>query len=83
MTVTRARCVEQRIGGEAVDVEFDLLRRLGITVVEVPGLRNRAAYVEDQMVALVRAGQSHAQREGCADWLLSEVSRPSSDATAS
>lgn len=60
-------------------MEFDLIRRLGVTVVEVPGLRNRAAYVEDQRVALVRSGQTHRALVGCADWLLSEISRPSSE----
>jgi hypothetical protein len=75
--------MEQRVvkGGD-VPVEFEMVRRMGLTVVEVPGLRSRVCYVEDQDVALVRAGMDQASREVCAEWLLTEIASPAS-ATAS
>jgi hypothetical protein len=55
-------------------MEFDLLRRLGIEVVEAPALCVPGAYVAPLNLVVVRAGMSHAAREYCAQYLLSEVS---------
>lgn len=58
-------------------MEFDLVRRFVLAVVEVPGLRAPGCYVEDQDVVMVRAGMSAEERAECADWMLSEVNGPS------
>lgn len=57
-------------------MEFDIVRQLGVTVIEVEGLPRLVSYVDDVGVVLVRAGLDHAMREHCARWLLSEVTRP-------
>jgi hypothetical protein len=56
-------------------MEFDLSRRMGVTVVEVPELDVDIAYVAKHHVALVCAGIPQAAREKAADWLLAEAMR--------
>lgn len=46
---------------------------MGVTVVEVPDLLARVAYVEDQGVAMIREQQSVTARVWCAAWLMQTV----------
>jgi hypothetical protein len=54
-------------------VEFQRVREMGVTVVEVPELLARVAYVEDQGVAMIRAEQTVTARVWCAAWLMRTV----------
>lgn len=58
-------------------MEFDLARRLGVTVVEVPDLDVSVAYVPRHHVALVKAGLDAHERSIAADWVLEEATRES------
>lgn len=58
-------------------MEFDLVRRIGIKVVEVDGLDVCVAYVPERHVALVRTGLEAIARTQAADWLLAEATRES------
>jgi hypothetical protein len=59
--------------GGGSGVEFDLLRRMGVVVQDVPGLCTPASYIAEINLVVVRSGMSHEAREHCAAWLLSEV----------
>lgn len=56
-------------------MEFDLARRMGITVVEVPGLDVDIAYVARHHVALVKEGLPSHARCKAADWVIAEATR--------
>lgn len=56
-------------------MEFDLVRRIGVLVVEVPGLDVDVAYVSRHHVAMVNADLTHIAREHAADWVLAEATR--------
>jgi hypothetical protein len=73
---------ERQSGAKGRPVEFDMARRLGVTVVEVEGLPVDASYIVDLNLVVVRAGLDHATREWCADWLLPEVCAAPSPSTA-
>ena len=51
-------------------LDHDFLHTLGLTIVEVPGLRNEVALVPDQQVLLVRAGLDGATLERVRRWAL-------------
>lgn len=52
---------------------FDLVRRFGVRIVEVPGLAEDTIYVHDRDLALVRAELGPEGRTAAAQWLLSEA----------
>lgn len=54
-------------------MEFDLFRRMGVIVQDVPDLCTPASYIAEINLVVVRAGLSHEAREHCASYLLSEV----------
>lgn len=60
------------------DDPFDLPRRFGLTIVEVPDLAHPAVYVHGYDIGLVRAGLSHPCQASAAGWLLEEALRLSS-----
>lgn len=61
-----------RVGG---DMEFDLVRRLGVPVVEVPGMKRKVCFVEDVEVGMIREGLDHEDRIEAAWWLFAEATR--------
>lgn len=73
-------------------MEFDLVRRLGVKVVELDGLVEDVCYVDDVQtidrdgtrtlgVALIRSGLPCQARRDVADWLLSEVATKAATAS--
>lgn len=62
-------------------MQFDLVRRLGITVVEVPELDVDVAYVPRHHVALVCMGLPPIAREKAADWILTAATSPQASST--
>lgn len=64
--------VAQRVGV----VEFELVRRFGVRILEDPELDVDVCYVGERRLAIVRAGLDDFTRAWCADWLLSEALLP-------
>ena len=56
-------------------MQFDLVKRLGVTVLEVPGLDVDVAYVARHNVALIRCGLDPCARQKAADWVLEEATQ--------
>lgn len=56
-------------------MEFELCRRFGIDVHEVPGLRLEMLYASDAACAFVRVGLGRRRRRELAGWLLTEALR--------
>lgn len=52
---------------------WELVEALGVTVVEVPGLKDTVCLVRDQWVALIRPGLDDQTRDWAADWLFQEA----------
>ena len=52
---------------------FDLVRRFGVRVVEVPDLDDDVIFVHDHDLALVRAELDEEGRRWVSDWLLAET----------
>ena len=57
-------------------MEFDLVKRLGVKIVEVDDLDVDVAYVPRHGVALLKAGLSDYELAKAADWILEEATRP-------
>lgn len=58
-------------------MQFDLVKRFGVTVVEVEEPLPRAVlYVREHNVAFVSGGLDDAGRQAAADWLLSAALCP-------
>lgn len=55
--------------------EFELVRRFGIEVYDVPGLRDEVVYVPEVPVAFIRAGLCRPDRREVAEWVLCEALR--------
>lgn len=55
-----------------------LLETVGVTVVEVPGLRDSVCYVEDQRVGLIRKNLPTPLRAAALEWLFQEACVPAS-----
>lgn len=54
-------------------MRFELCRRFGVRVHEVPGLDEEAIFVPEGMVAFIRADLDPGRRRELAEWLLSEA----------
>ena len=58
---------------------FDLVRRLGIRVIEVTNLPDPILYLPEQHMALVDADLTDEARETAADWLLASIADTADD----
>ena len=57
-------------------VDDNLLKVLGVTVVEVPDLDVELCYVEDRRVVLIREGLRHQDRRRALNWLFGRLPGP-------
>lgn len=62
-------------------MEFDLVRRMGVRIIEDPELDVDICYVEDRHLAIVRGGLDLTTRQQAADWLLAESTARSARST--
>lgn len=63
-------------------MEFDLIRRMGVLVQDVPDLCVEASYIAEINLVVVRAGLDHSDRLYCAEYLQAEIAWAQSPSAA-